>query len=98
MTPPTPDNIIVYYDIKEILQRIESKLDAKADMAVVETLASRVDAQGQRHTSLDGRVAMLEDRALQRDNQIRRRDWAIGLLVACAAIFVPYILGGGHFS
>lgn len=95
----------VSYTVKELLARIEAslaqidlKLDLKADSRALEALAKRVDAQGDRITSVSRRVERFEERDEAAETRFSKREKVIGLILGVVAVLTPYILHtGGHW-
>ena len=100
------ENSRVSYSVKELLGRIDRKLesidlkmDLKADVKDVDALSSRVDAQGQRMASIEHRVGTTEELIKERIRSegfgVQKRAVIINACLWLLAIGVTIALSGG---
>ena len=101
------ENSRVSYSVKELLGRIDRKLesidlkmDMKADVKDVDALASRVDAQGQRMSAIEQRLGGHE-RTLKEQQRIEGFNFTRKTLFVTAtlwliSIITPLALNGAH--
>lgn len=95
----TEDNVRVSYGVKELLSRIDSrlesidgKLDTKADIRDVTQLRERVDTMERRW---DSQLAVERDRHNKQSTTFSKREKLAGMFIAVAAVVLQVL---PHFN